>query len=203
VAIFIDRSESSFRERVNRQGVEQAVRELQYNLTEHMAGMALKQVTEMYNQLKQTDTDSGLLGGLDILRHPEVVAQLSSGRRRDEWSVIERLAKEEFGASPNVSALRTSAVEGFKVVDFIATFKPENFDENRFNAFIASAKAWILAQQVAGQGLLVSSEEEPGEEQGEYDEYGEYGELDGADAGDEDEFDQPDDEAWASRAGRP
>lgn len=155
VATYIDRSESSFRDRVDRQGVEQAVRELQYNLTERMAGMALKQVTEMYNQLKQTETGSGLLGGLDLLKHPEVVAQLSSGRRHDEWSVIERLAKEEFGVSPNVSALRTSAVEGFRVVDFIADYAPGAFDDNRFNAFIASAKAWILAQQVAGQDLVV------------------------------------------------
>jgi hypothetical protein len=178
VATFIDRSESSFRDRVNRQGVEQALRELQYNLTERMAGMALKQVTEMYNQLKQTDPDSGLLGGLDILRHQEVVGQLSSGRRRDEWSVIERLAKEEFGTSPNVSALRTSAVEGFKVVDYIATFKPDNFDETRFNAFIASAKAWILAQQVAGQGLLVPG----GDADAEPDEYGEFADTDGAGA---------------------
>jgi hypothetical protein len=200
VALFIDRSESSFRERVNRQGVEQAIRELQYNLTERMAGMALKQVTEMYNQLEQTDKDSGLLGGLDILRHPEVVGQLSSGRRRDEWSVIERLAKEEFGASPNVSALRTSAVEGFKVVDYIATFKPENFDETRFNAFIASAKAWILAQQVAGQGLLVPGEDEaePGEELPD-----DAGALDELDADEEDELGSPESEDWTSSgAGR-
>lgn len=183
VATFIDRSESSFRDRVNRQGVEQAIRELQYNLTERMAGMALKQVTEMYNQLKQTDPDSGLLGGLDILRHQEVVGQLSSGRRRDEWSVIERLAKEEFSASPNVSALRTSAVEGFKVVDYIATFKPDQFNETRFNAFIASAKAWILAQQVAGQGLVAPG----GDADGKDDEYGEINDFDGADAAHTDE----------------
>jgi len=157
VATYIDRTESSFRKRVNRQGVIQAITELQYNLTERMAGMALTQVTEMYNQLRQTETDSGVLGGLDILGHPEVVGQLASGRRRDQWSVIERLSKEEFQVSPNVSALRTSAVEGFKVVDFISTFRDGQFDEDDFDAFIASAKSWILSQQLAGQGLLVDA----------------------------------------------
>jgi hypothetical protein len=181
VATYIDRSETSLRERVNRQGVEQAVQELQYNLTERMAGMALTQVTEMYNQLRQTDRTSGTLGGLDILGHPEVVAQLSSGRRKDEWSVIERLSKEEFSVSPNVSAMRTSAVEGFKVTDFIATFAPGTFAEDRFDAFIASAKAWILAQQVAGQGLLMTPDR-GGDDDG-TGEYGddEFGEFDGAD----------------------
>jgi hypothetical protein len=163
VATFIDRTESSFRRRVNRQGVIQAIQEVQYNLTERMAGMALTQVTEMYNQLRQTDADSGVLGGLDILGHPEVVGQLASGRRRDQWSVIERLAKEEFAVSPNVSALRTSAVESFKVVDFIASFRDGQFDEEEFDEFISSAKAWILAQQLAGEGLLVdATDAEPG-----------------------------------------
>jgi hypothetical protein len=157
VATFIDRTESSFRERVNRQSVIQAITELQYNLTERMAGMALTQVTEMYNQLRQTERDSGVLGGLDILSHPEVVSQLSSGRRRDLWSVIERLAKEEFGVSPNVSALRTSAIEAFKIVDFMSTFRDGQFDEDAFDAFIASAKSWILTQQLAGEGLLVDA----------------------------------------------
>lgn len=155
VAAYIDRSETSFRERVNRQSVVQAIREVQYNLTERMAGMALTQVTEMYNQLRQTESDSGVLGGLDILGHREVVAQLSSGRRRDEWSVIERLSKEEFGVAPNISALRTSATEAFRVVDYIASFRPGRFDDEAFDEFIASAKAWILTQQLAGDGLLV------------------------------------------------
>jgi hypothetical protein len=173
VALYIDRSEASFRERVNTQGVAQAIREIQYNLTERMAGMALTQVTEMYNQLKQTETDSGVLGALDILSQSEVVGQLASGRRRDQWSVIERLAKEEFGASPNVSALRTSAVEGFHVVDYIANFRDGVFDEDAFEAFIASAKAWILAQRLAGDGLLVdpSADAVASEDTADYEEF--------------------------------
>lgn len=157
VALYIDRSESSFRDRINTQGVVQAIQEIQYNLTERMAGMALTQVTEMYNQLRQTEVGTGVLGALDILDHPEVVGQLSSGRRRNQWSVIERLAKEEFGVSPNVNALRTSAVEGFKVVDYIADFRSGVLDEDTFEDFISSAKAWILAQQLAGEGLLADA----------------------------------------------
>jgi len=175
VAIFIDKSESSFRDnQVNRQGIEQAVQELAYNLTQNMAGMALTQVTEMYNQLTQTDQANGDLGGLDLMRHPEVIAQLSSGRRRDEWAVIERLAREEFGVVPNISATRTSAVEGFKVIDFIATFQPGQSDDSRFEQFIASAKAWILAHNVAGEGLLATM---PEDEYGEDDEFADFDET--------------------------
>lgn len=175
VAIFIDKSESSFRDnQVNRQGIEQAVQELAYNLTQNMAGMALTQVTEMYNQLTQTDQANGDLGGLDLMRHPEVIAQLSSGRRRDEWAVIERLAREEFGVVPNISATRTSAVEGFKVIDFIATFQPGQSDDSGFEQFIASAKAWILAHNVAGEGLLATM---PEDDYGEDDEFADFDET--------------------------
>lgn len=191
VALYIDRSESSFRDRVNTQGVVQAILEVQYNLTERMAGMALTQVTEMYNQLRQTEVGTGVLGALDILDHPEVVGQLSSGRRRNQWSVIERLAKEEFGVSPNVNALRTSAVEGFKVVDYIADFRSGSLDEDAFEDFISSAKAWILAQQLAGDGLLVTAGDGSHDDTGAYDDL--EGELD-------DELDgEPgsDDDTWS------
>ena len=107
------------------------------------------------------------------MRHPEVIAQLSSGRRRDEWAVIERLAREEFGVVPNISATRTSAVEGFKVIDFIATFQPGRSDDTRFEQFIASAKAWILAHNVAGEGLLATM---PEDEYGEDDDFAELDE---------------------------
>lgn len=174
VATYIDRSETSFRDRVNSQGIVQAIREIQYNFTERMAGMALTQVTEMYNQLRQTEVGSGVLGALDLLSHPEVVGQLASGRRRDHWSVIERLAKEEFGVSPNVSALRTSAVEGFKVVDYIASFRPGVLDQDAFEEFIASAKSWILAQQLAGDGLLVDAGDGGPSGQEDTDEYADF-----------------------------
>lgn len=189
VATYIDRSESSFRDRINTQGVIQAVQEVQYNLTERMAGMALTQVTEMYNQLRQTEAASGVLGALDILGHPEVVGQLASGRRRDQWSVIERLAKEEFGVSPNVNALRTSAVEGFRVVDYIADFRAGALDEVAFNEFISSAKAWILAQQLAGDGLLVDAAD--GGTSYEDEDTKEYGDLE------DDQTESDDDDLWS------
>ena len=197
VATYIDRSETSFRDRVNTQGVVQAIQEIQYNLTERMAGMALTQVTEMYNQLRQTEVGSGVLGALDILSHDEVVGQLASGRRRDQWSVIERLAKEEFGISPNVNAMRTSAVEGFRVVDYIADFRPGALDEDAFDDFISSAKAWILAQQLAGDGLLVDAGDghDPYGTRDEMDDMGELDEF--GDDYEDDETESDDDDLWS------
>lgn len=190
VALYIDRSESSFRDRINTQGVVQAIQEIQYNLTERMAGMALTQVTEMYNQLRQTEVGTGVLGALDILDHPEVVGQLSSGRRRNQWSVIERLAKEEFGISPNVNALRTSAVEGFKVVDYIADFRPGALDEEAFEDFVSSAKAWILAQQLAGEGLMVDAGAGSYDDDGYEDSYDEFDD-------DLEDVTRSDDDSWS------
>lgn len=192
VAIYIDKSESSFRDnQVNRQGIEQAIQELAYNLTQNMAGMALTQVTEMYNQLTQTDLTGGDLGGLDLMRHPEVIGQLSSGRRRDEWSVIERLAREEFQVVPNISATRRSAAESYRVIDYIATFRPGRSDILRFEQFVASAKAWILAHNVAGEGLLTTMPEDESA-YGDEDDYGE----DEIDSMLEDDEFAEDDDAW-------
>lgn len=168
ISVFIEKSESSYRDdQVSRQGIYQATRELQNNLGEHMVGMSLLHVTEMYNQLRSDNP--GNLGALDILEHEEVAAQFSMGLDRSASSVIRRLAAEEFGVAPNVTSIATSADRGYEVFEWIADYRPGAVDDDRLLALVGAGKAWILAQGAAGEGL--SSVDEPAEDYG--DGYGE------------------------------
>jgi hypothetical protein len=126
---------------VSRVPIYRAIQELQYNLTEFMTGMAHMQVTEMYAQLKDAMT---LLGSNDI------VSQMSGGRRKNVWAVIAYVAKQELGVAPDVSAIRTLAVDGNRVFQGIANFTPGGFSDGDFQDFLDAAQAWILAAASVG-----------------------------------------------------
>ncbi len=97
--------------RLSRKPVWLRIQDLQYNLSASMAGMALIQTTEIYYQFKEC---------VDILKNPDIVAQLGNGYRRNMWTVIERISTQEFGTLPNVSSLRTIAEEGQNIFKGIA-----------------------------------------------------------------------------------
>jgi len=146
---FIRRSEenSAQEEKVSRAKIFEATRNLQYNLTSHMTGMGHLQTQEMYAYL----TDA-----MAILSHPDVVDFFGGGRSKNMWKVIERLAVEDFGSAPNIAAIRTAAVEGNKVFQWVAKFDGAGrVIEEDFRAFLESAEAWILAQ--ASQDLKVAA----------------------------------------------
>lgn len=182
ISLYLSKSESSFTsDQVSRAGVYQAASELQANLSEHMAGMAMLHVTEMYNQLHAEGADAGLLGALDILEHEEVIGQFANGSEKDIGPVVRRLASEEFGVAPNVTSIGTSADEGLLVFEWLADYRPGQVDDEAFQALVNHGKAWILAQKAAGQGLTgaaPASDEDTGEEE---DDWGEDWE-DGSDA---------------------
>jgi hypothetical protein len=158
ISLFLSKSESSFRsDQISRAGVFQAAGELQSNLSEHMAGMATLHVTEMYSQLRAERSDSPNLGALDILEHEEVMAQFASGTDPDVSTVVRRLASEEFSVSPNVGSIGTSADQGYKIYEWLADYRPGQVDDQDFWRLIEYGKAWILAQQAAGEGLIVSA----------------------------------------------
>jgi hypothetical protein len=91
----------------------------------------------MYMQLREA---------IDILGAPEIVAQLSSGRHgRGVWAVIDRLGKEELGQSIDVGTIRTLAVEGNKVFQWIADFDRGTVTESQFEQARDAAEAWIIA----------------------------------------------------------
>ena len=114
----------------------QAVRNLQYNLTEYMTGMAHLQVTEDYAHLQEA---------IELLKMEEIINHFG-GRRRSIWDVIERVAKQDLAVNVQTSVTRTLAVEGNRVYQWIADFSEATVREEEFKAFLKSAEAWIIAQ---------------------------------------------------------
>jgi hypothetical protein len=122
---------------VSRAPIYQAVRDLQFNLTEFCTGMAHMQVREMYSQLRDA---------MDLLGDPEIIDHFAGGRRKTMWTAIERLSKAEFGEAPNINAIRIAAVEGNQVFRFIATFRQGAVPEDEFQRFLEAMEAWIIAK---------------------------------------------------------
>ncbi|MDJ0590873.1 MAG: hypothetical protein QNJ72_12890 [Pleurocapsa sp. MO_226.B13] len=114
----------------------QAIRNLQYNLTEYMTGMAHLQVTEDYAHLQEA---------IELLKMEEIINHFG-GRRRSIWDVIERVAKQDLGVTVQTSVTRTLAVEGNRVYQWIADFNEATVREEEFRAFLKSAEAWIIAR---------------------------------------------------------
>lgn len=140
VAEYIDKTErvdEGFGEfsPVSRSRIYQATRELQYNLTEYCTGMAHVQAREFYAQLQEC---------FEILKDDEIMAYFGGNRRKSLWTVIERLSKEEFGASPNIAAHRSLAVDGNKIFVWIANFNESSVRQEDFVAFLQAAESYIL-----------------------------------------------------------
>lgn len=114
----------------------QAIRDIQYNLTEYMTGMAHLQVTEDYAHLQEA---------IALLKMEEIINHFG-GRRRSIWDVIERVAKQDLGIMVQTSVTRTLAVEGNRVYQWIADFSEATVREEEFRAFLKSAEAWIIAR---------------------------------------------------------
>ena len=138
VAEYIEKSEGSDSGSLylSRTQLYQALKDLQYNLTETMTGMAHLQVTEDYAHLQEA---------LDILRSSEIVSEYG-GRRKSIWSVIELVAKEDLRFFVPTSSLRTLAVEGNKIFQWIAGFSEGAVNEEAFQSFLNSAESWIVSQ---------------------------------------------------------
>lgn len=137
VAEFIRKSEGHRDSWVSRSPLYQATKNLQYNLTEHMTGMSHVQVTEDYAHLQEA---------LDIIKADEIVNNFG-GRRKSLWSVIERVAKEDLGVNVPTAPLRTIAVEGNKIFQWVASFESESgVRETEFSTLLSAAESWIIAQ---------------------------------------------------------
>jgi hypothetical protein len=121
---------------VSKTPIFQATVDLQHNLTEAASGMAVMQAREMYGQLQDA---------MDILSDPEIVDQLSAGARKNVWSVIERLSKEELNVVPATASLRTLAVAGNKVFRWIANFDAGAVTEESFQDLLTNGEQWIIA----------------------------------------------------------
>jgi hypothetical protein len=142
VARYVDKSEQVERGRresspVSASPIYQAVRELQYNLTEYCNGMAFMQTRELYAQLQQA---------FDILRDPDIVAHFGGPRRRNMWRVIEEMSKRDLRRSVPIGPLVRVAVDGNKIYQLCA-----DFDEGSAN------QDWLLALVDAGESYIINN----------------------------------------------
>ncbi len=126
---------------VSRSAIFQATRELQYNLTEYCTGMAHMQARELYAQLQEA---------FDILDDSEIIAHFGSTRRKSMWTVIEQLSKTEFGAAPNIAAIRSLAVDGNRIFGWIADFDEATVRHDQFLEFLEAAESYILNIALVG-----------------------------------------------------
>lgn len=159
------RSEASVyegRDAVSRIPIHRAIRELQYNLTEYANGRIKAQTAKLKALFEQC---------MKVLAAPEIAEAFGTPVRRDVWTVLERLNRAApLEASPNVSAIRTAAVEGNKVFQFIARFEENTVTDGELDEFLRAAEAWIIAKASDAGSELESA---PKGEESEDDELGE------------------------------
>ena len=122
---------------VSRSRIHQATLNLQQNLSSHMVGKPLNDVHELYSQLQEA---------IEILTDEEVTAHFATGSDRNMWKVIENISRKEMGFVPNTTAIKTVAVEGNKIFNWIANFTPSNVSQDAFTMFLNSAEAYIISQ---------------------------------------------------------
>jgi hypothetical protein len=143
IATFIDKSERlesglSDTSSVSTGPIYQTIREIQYNLTEYCTGMAFVQAHEIYKQLQ---------GAFDVLRDPDIVANFGGPRRRNMWTVIGELSKEDFGRSLPVGPLLRVAVDGNRIYQIIANFDG-TLSADDFRNLIEAGESYIINSSV-------------------------------------------------------
>jgi hypothetical protein len=137
-ALYMDKTERYFTEEkvISRTALHQAIKDLQYNLSEYMTGSAPKKTTEIYKALEDA---LDIIGSEDVLNH-------MGGRRKSILSVIERMGKASLGVSIPTTNLVTVAERGNDIFQFIADFAPENVADDEFQRFLDDCKACIVSQ---------------------------------------------------------
>ncbi len=158
---FIRRSEenASKDRTVSRQPIFQATKQLQYNLTEHTTGMAHMQITEMYHHL---------LEAKQVLEH--AISYFSTGSRKSLWTVIERASREWFDEAPNISAIRSAAIDGNAVFHWVAEFDASNVTDQQLQTFLEAGESWIIAiANEGGTGMESGASDDTGDTDAELD----------------------------------
>ncbi|GHE60969.1 hypothetical protein [Roseivirga thermotolerans] len=122
---------------ISKTPVYQSLKDIQYNLTTRTSGMVKAMTREMYAHLQSA---------IEILREQTVVDQLGYGYQKSMWKVIERVSQSEFDSIPNVSALRRAAIEGNKLLRWIADFDEGSVTEENFVEFLHIAENFIISQ---------------------------------------------------------
>lgn len=162
VATYIDKSERleaglTETSSVSTGPIMQSIRELQYNLTEYCTGMAFVQAHESYKQLQSA---------FDVLRDPDIVANFGGPRRRNMWTVIAELSKEDFGHSVPIGPLLRVAVDGNRIYQIVADFDGSLSADDMRNLIEAGESyiinSSVIDSQIGDGGDKTESDEDNG-----------------------------------------
>jgi hypothetical protein len=139
---------------VSRQGVMQAVEDLQYNLSTHCTGMATV-LTPLIDAELQFVVRK-------ILMHPEIRQQVVPAG--GSWKrVVERLNMEGKHRSTNATVLYNKAKLGQMIIEAIADYDPAEFEaDGPFSSFISTVDRFITTQSILQDAL---QKEAPPDEQ--------------------------------------
>jgi hypothetical protein len=140
VATFIDKTERLETGRteatpVSTGAIVQSIKELQYNLSEYCNGMAFMQIRELYSQLQQA---------FDLLRDPDIIAHFGGPRRRNMWTAVEQMSKQEFQTAVPVGPLLRVAVDGNRVFRICSTFDEGTFPPDQLMGLIDACESYII-----------------------------------------------------------
>ena len=127
---------------VSNSRIYQVTKDLQYNLTDYMTGMAHLQATEDYNHLQEA---IAIIGSTDVRNY-------FGGPRQSLWNTLERIAQEEFGETPDTETIKNLAVEGNKIFEWIANFDENTVTAVQFDNLLAAVETWALAQSTLKNG---------------------------------------------------
>jgi len=137
VADYITKDEmsSAVEDRISRSRIQEAVRNLQVNLSFYAADID-EDVRVMKKQYELAE---------NILRNQDVMASIGLVRRQTLQAAIERLVSDDVGSIPLVRALFTLGTRGQQILHFIADFD-ESTPEEDFQRLLRDAEAWIIAR---------------------------------------------------------
>ena len=142
---------------VSRGKVEQAVEDLQYNLSTHCSGMA-----NVISPLIYAETSFVIK---KLFQHPDVVKQVAP-TGGTWWRVVERLLTEMNGSRPRATVLYNKAKYGYDIIRSVAEYTPGVFENDaRFSDFISSVDAFITTQSILQHALEESLKGEEQEEE--------------------------------------
>lgn len=130
---------------VPRQGVAQAVEDLQYNLSTHCTGMANVITPLIYSELDFVTQR--------IFNHPVIRRHVAPGG--GSWlKVVEELYTDMRRTRPRASVINTKAELGDKIIRAVANYNRATFQSSEtFNPFITMVNQFITTQSILQKAL--------------------------------------------------
>lgn len=141
VVKYIDKREDkiSNEDVISKQPIFRAIRQIQYNLSSSMTGIASISTREIY---------ANYLECKFILGHKELINQVTKGRARNINEVIRTLSAELYHEIPNVSAYFDTATTITYLFDFISDFNGISVSSEDFEDFVAYVDDYILNMEL-------------------------------------------------------